>query len=106
MSDRENSDEDTPLIPHVSTVVASHDRRSQTYVIYLIYSIILCYASAKYLEDTPRLQIYEDIICQAHYSNVKTGGPQGSDCTVKAVQEELALIRGVEIFTHLAPGTV
>ena len=106
MSDRERAFENTPLIADASAVVASHNRITKAYTIYVIYSIILCYTFAKYLEETPRLQIYENIICQAHYSNVETRDSHGPDCKVKAVEEELALIRGVEIFTHLAPSTV
>ena len=39
MSDRENPNEDTPLIANTSAVIASHSRTAKTDV--LIYSIIL-----------------------------------------------------------------
>ena len=64
------------------------------------------FAFGNYLEDTPRIQIYEEIICQDYYSDIGNSLFYGRDCKVKAVQEELGLIRGVEIFTHLAPSIV
>ena len=104
----ENSfDESTPLISELrsdnQTITNSF---AQRHVIPLLYVIVFCAMFGVLLQPAPRTQIYESIICGDYYSNIDTYLGDDRDCKIQPVQEELALIRGVERLTELIPGAL
>lgn len=64
----------------------------------LVYLTSFLFLFGETLQPAPRIAIYESIVCQQHY-----GSPGPHDCKIAPVQEELALLGGVERLSIIIP---
>ena len=107
----ERIDELSPLV-HSPPTIPNQLSSLQKNVIRLLYVIVFLAMFGQYMQQPgARTQVYEDIVCRNYYDKLRqsTLGGNGTleehDCKVKAVQEELALLRGFEKFGDLFPST-
>ena len=98
-------DENSPLITKQTPATISPDSSHQSRVLLLVYGAIILFTFGDYIQLSPRIQVYESILCDQYYSKIGTHLLQVQNCKVKAVQEELATLRGVERLTELIPST-
>ncbi|MCJ1286766.1 hypothetical protein MMC26_006112 [Xylographa opegraphella] len=96
-------DESTPLIAKQASAPAAGNSTSRNRVLLTAYLIIICIMFGDYMQQSPRIQVYESVLCCNYYSTVDNRLMQSRDCKVKAVQQELATLRGVERLTELLP---
>ncbi|KAJ4987223.1 major facilitator superfamily transporter [Stagonosporopsis vannaccii] len=64
----------------------------------LLYLTSFLFLFGETLQPAPRIAIYESIVCQQHY-----GSPGEHDCKIAPVQEELALLGGIERLSIIIP---
>lgn len=64
----------------------------------LVYLTSFLFLFGETLQPAPRIAIYESIVCQQHY-----GSPGPHDCKIAPVQEELALLGGIERLSIIIP---
>ena len=106
ITDSESSfDESSPLIAKPSSLRAASNPNYQNRILLTAYLIVICIMFGDYMQQSPKIQIYESILCGDYYSKADNRLLQGRDCKVKAVQQELATLRGVERLTELLPST-
>ncbi|MCJ1392549.1 hypothetical protein MMC18_005417 [Xylographa bjoerkii] len=96
-------DESSPLIAHHSSPPANRGIDHQRRVLFVAYLVIICVMFGDCVQLSPRIEVYETILCDQYYSKIDTHLMQGRNCKVKAVQQELATLRGVERLTELIP---
>ncbi|KAF2710758.1 MFS general substrate transporter [Pleomassaria siparia CBS 279.74] len=88
------------------------------YTIPLIYLTTFLFLLGETLQPAPRIQIYEDILCDAHYrthgaplhshmvttsTDTHAHAHDAHDCKIPAIQHQLSLLLGVERFSILIP---
>ena len=95
--------ENSPLIAKQPSPGVSGNSRYQNRVLLTAYLVIIFIMFGDYMQQSPKIQIYESILCSDYYSKADNRLMQGRDCKVKAVQQELATLRGVERLTELLP---
>ncbi|KAJ4350449.1 uncharacterized protein N0V89_009070 [Didymosphaeria variabile] len=71
------------------------------YTIPLIYLTCFLFLFGETVQPAPRLAIYESIVCQQYY-----GSPGPHDCKVAPVQQELALLGGIERLSIIIPSVL
>lgn len=77
-------------------------RKRTNYTIPLIYLTSFLVLFGETLQPAPRLAIYEALVCKQYYlTHPPSSGPQ--DCKVTPVQEELALLGGIERLSIIIP---
>ena len=105
----ERINELSPLVnpPAVSSTPLSSP---QKHVVRILFVIVFLAMFRQFMSQTgARTQVYEDIVCQNYYDKLRDNTFVGNgtfiehDCKVKAVQKELALLRGFERFGDLFP---
>ncbi|KAF1928786.1 MFS general substrate transporter [Didymella exigua CBS 183.55] len=64
----------------------------------LVYLTSFLFLFGETLQPAPRISIYESIVCQQHY-----GSPSPHDCKIAPVQQELALLGGIERLSIIIP---
>ncbi|KAK7183939.1 hypothetical protein DPSP01_011737 [Paraphaeosphaeria sporulosa] len=75
------------------------------YTVPLIYITSFLFLFGETVQPAPRIAIYEAIVCQQYYSSPSTGaGPH--DCKAAPVQEELALLGGIERLSIIIPSVL
>ena len=107
----ERIDELSPLV-HPPPDSAPPLSSPQKNVVRLLYIIVFLAMFGQYMQQPgARTQVYEDIVCRNYYNKLRestltvNGMYEEYDCKLKAVQEELALLRGLERFADLFPST-
>ncbi|KAF1970016.1 MFS general substrate transporter [Bimuria novae-zelandiae CBS 107.79] len=65
----------------------------------LIYLTSFLFLFGETIQPAPRIAIYESIVCRQHYAS----SPGRHDCKVAPVQEELALLNGIERLSIIIP---
>ncbi|PSN75577.1 MFS general substrate transporter [Corynespora cassiicola Philippines] len=79
------------------------------YTIPLIYTVTFLFLFGLSLQPAPRTQIYETIICEnfyqshPHHPNHNQDAHIQKDCKIPPIQQELALVGGIERLTILIP---
>ena len=68
------------------------------YTIPLIYITSFLFLFGETVQPAPRIAIYESIVCRQYY-----GAPGPHDCKVAPVQQELALLGGIERLSIIIP---
>ena len=68
------------------------------YTIPLVYITSFLFLFGETIQPAPRIAIYESIVCRQFY-----GSPGPHDCKVPQVQEELALLGGIERLSIIIP---
>jgi MFS family permease len=68
------------------------------YTIPLVYLTSFLFLFGQTLQPAPRIAIYESIVCHQHY-----GSPGPHDCKIAPVQQELALLGGIERLSIIIP---
>ncbi|KAF2439455.1 MFS general substrate transporter [Karstenula rhodostoma CBS 690.94] len=71
------------------------------YTIPLIYITSFLFLFGETVQPAPRIAIYESIVCQQYYNS-----PGPHDCKVAPVQEELALLGGIERLSIIIPSVL
>lgn len=71
------------------------------YTIPLIYITSFLFLFGETVQPAPRIAIYESIVCQQYYDS-----PGPHDCKVAPVQEELALLGGIERLSIIIPSVL
>jgi MFS family permease len=71
---------------------------SKKYTIPLIYITSFLFLFGETVQPAPRIAIYESIVCEQYY-----GSPGPHDCKVAPVQQELALLGGIERLSVIIP---
>ena len=105
MESESGFDENSHLIAKHPSPPAAGNSNNLNRVLLTAYLVIICIMFGDYMQQSPKIQIYESILCSDYYSKIGTHLMQGRDCKVKAVQKELATLRGVERLTELLPST-
>ncbi|MCJ1435788.1 hypothetical protein MMC27_005163 [Xylographa pallens] len=103
MESEDHLDENSPLIAKHPSPPAAGNFNNHNRVLLTAYIVLICIMFGDYMQQSPKIQIYESILCSDYYSKIDTHLMQGRDCKVKAVQKELATLRGVERLTELLP---
>lgn len=72
------------------------------YTIPLIYITSFLFLFGETVQPAPRIAIYESIVCRQYYG----GAPAPHDCKVAPVQQELALLGGIERLSIIIPSVL
>ena len=107
--DEDEFGERSPLLTRVPAPIicirSSVLSRAKDNAVFMVYLITVIVAFGEYLLVALKTQIYESIVCRNYYHNtgddgIADGKPYGGGrCKIRAVQEELALLRGLEQLT-------
>ncbi|KAL5423070.1 hypothetical protein PMIN04_004236 [Paraphaeosphaeria minitans] len=73
------------------------------YTIPLIYATSFLFLFGETVQPAPRIAIYEAIVCKQYYNSSSAGT---HDCKAAPVQEELALLGGLERLSILVPSVL
>jgi hypothetical protein len=92
--------DERPLLPERSELLPLSSHGGLNY----LYFIAFIYTCSSAFPNTPRLQIYEHIICENYYSRISKGQSQQWDCKAPVVQNELMFILGRQKLLALPSG--
>lgn len=89
---------------------ASQDFFLSRYITILCYLTVFLLDVGAVLQEAPRTQIWESILCKEHYYNMSFSGKDGSEggtdrrCKDERIQSQLAMLRGMQQLFDCLPG--
>ncbi|OAA66693.1 Major facilitator superfamily domain, general substrate transporter [Niveomyces insectorum RCEF 264] len=98
------SHEETPLLGSESVVGVGHVDAHRRRVIAASFAMVLLVDFAAFFLDAPQTSILEGVICDRYYDSVSSTPALLRDCTVGAVQAELATINQLLNTFNRLPG--
>jgi hypothetical protein len=114
MAQRDDNHERASLIPRQDAPRTpqkrGHSRTSPTMIVILLALWVLCAGSSDELVQPPQLRVVESIYCRIFFANdTSVVGPGGNipeeSCKNPWVQQQVASLKGWQLFFDCVPGT-
>lgn len=93
-----------------SPTMASQDHSLPRYTTILCYLTVFLFNTGAFLQEAPRTQIWESILCKEHFPNLSFSGIHGSEggndrrCKDERIQSQLAMLKGMQQLFDCLPG--